>query len=57
MKTWVKLFNIIHREDLEMALNQFISEYEVVDIRIWNDGNNWWNASVRYTLSNPPEQN
>ena len=53
-KNWIRLFNLISRSDLEQSLNKMINEYDVTEIKVWNDSDDWWNALVRYYYKTSP---
>jgi hypothetical protein len=47
-KEWILLFHHYERDELQNNLNTCIRDFEVLEIKVWNDKENWWNASVRY---------
>lgn len=56
-KQWIRLFCVHDRSDLEQSLNQFISEHDVTEIKVWSvDSDEYhWNAQVRYSFSEAPK--
>lgn len=46
---YIMLFNILERSDLQDSLNKVMYEYDVHDIDVWNDQDDYWNAKVIYS--------
>ncbi len=53
MKQWIRLFQLNDRAWLERNLNEFIRDYDVTEIKVWND-QNLWCALVRYSYNVSP---
>lgn len=54
MKQWIRLFQLNDRGILERNLNEFIRDYWVTKIKVWNN-ENLWCASVRYGYLEEPK--
>lgn len=53
MKQWIRLFQLNDRSWLEQNLNEFIRDYCVTEIKVWND-ENYWYGLVRYGYLEAP---
>lgn len=48
-KSYILLFNLNERSDLQDSLNQLIHQKDVKEIKVWQDNLGNWSAFVRYS--------